>query len=104
MERALNHPEQSLYLDKEKLLEFSDFGGVRLEDDVLVMGKEVPPRNLTTCPRLIEEVEDVMNGGVWPPVEDKAPYLYRNWACLDTDGKGMKALSIPVADVATPIL
>ena len=84
------------YLNRDLLLQYYDFGGVRLEDDVVVSPGGLPPRNLTTCPRLVEEVEAVMAGGVWPPVVDNAPYLYRQWCELESEGKCMKALAVPV--------
>ncbi len=40
------------------------FGGVRLEDDIVVT--ETGYENLTKCPRSVEEVESVMAGGPWP--------------------------------------
>lgn len=83
--------------------EFWDFGGVRLEDDVQVMPDGAPPRNLTTCPRLIEEVEWVMGGGNWPPAVDNAPYLYRAWGTLEIGGKGMRPVSIHTpSDIPVP--
>ena len=47
------------------------------------------PINFTTCPRTIEEVESVRNGGNWPPAEDKAPELFRKWGKLDKTTKMM---------------
>ena len=91
----------SVYLNKELLLEYYDFGGVRLEDDVVVSPGGLPPRNLTTCPRLVEEIEGVMAGGIWPPEVDNAPYLYRQWCDLETGGSCMKALAIPINIHAT---
>ena len=49
----------------EALARFRGFGGVRLEDDVLVTADGI--ENLTACPRTVEEVEAVMAGGKWPP-------------------------------------
>jgi len=41
------------------------FGGVRLEDDVLVTEDGI--ENFTICPRTVEDVERVMAGTPWPP-------------------------------------
>jgi len=41
-----------------------DFGGVRLEDDVIVT--ETGARSMTNVPRSVEDVEAVMAGAPWP--------------------------------------
>lgn len=41
------------------------FGGVRLEDDVVVTADGA--RSLTNVPRSVADVEAVMAGGPWPP-------------------------------------
>lgn len=46
----------------EELARFRGFGGVRLEDDVVVTKTGV--RNLTNCPRTVEDVEAVMGGRI----------------------------------------
>jgi Xaa-Pro dipeptidase len=60
LERALADPLASRYLVREKLAHFRNFGGVRIEDDVLVTqnGSE----NLTKVPRDTSEMEAVMAG------------------------------------------
>lgn len=46
----------------EELARFRGFGGVRLEDDVVVTKDGV--RNLTNCARTVEDVEAVMDGRI----------------------------------------
>lgn len=46
----------------EELARFRGFGGVRLEDDVVVTEDGV--RNLTNCARTVEDVEAVMDGRI----------------------------------------
>ena len=41
-----------------------DFGGVRLEDDVIVT--ETGAHSMTNVPRSVEDVEAVMAGAPWP--------------------------------------
>ena len=45
-----------------ELARFRGFGGVRLEDDVVVTADGV--RNLTNCARTVEDVEGVMAGRI----------------------------------------
>ena len=79
--------EKSQYIDESVLSRFRGFGGVRLEDVIVVTKKG--PVNLTTCPRTVGEVESVLAGGVWPPLHDEAPYLFRRWGALAPGGLGM---------------
>jgi len=74
------------------LSQFRGTGGVRLEDVVVVTPNG--PDNLTTCPRTVEEIESVMAGGQWPPVQDNAPYLKRRWAKLRAGGAGMEDIKL----------
>jgi len=55
------------YFNREKFehLMSINFGGVRLEDDVLVTEGGI--ENFTICPRKVEDVEAVMAGAPWPP-------------------------------------
>jgi Xaa-Pro dipeptidase len=42
-----------------------DFGGVRIEDDVIVTAGGA--QSMCDVPRTVEEVEAVMAGAPWPP-------------------------------------
>eukprot|EP01041_Mallomonas_annulata_P004171 gene4171-8290_t len=87
LDLALSNDEQRPFINREVLSGYRSFGGVRLEDVVLVTATGVD--NLTTCPRTVEEVEWVMAGGTWPPVVDTAPYLQRRWCTLSPDRSKM---------------
>ena len=63
------------YLDDTKIAAYRGFGGVRLEDVVVITATNCI--NYTLCPRTTEEVELVMGGGKWPPMKDSAPELRR---------------------------
>jgi Xaa-Pro dipeptidase len=91
---ALASDVLSKYLDRDVLNEYRNFGGIRLEDVVSVSPEGSPPDNLTTCPRLVEEVESVMSGGPWPPAVDAAPYLHRKWGELEVGGRAMKEIKL----------
>lgn len=56
---------QRAFLVPSALERFRGFGGVRLEDNVLVTQDGC--RSLTDVPRTVEDVERVMAGGEWPP-------------------------------------
>lgn len=58
---ALVDPVQSAFLVKEKIARFRNFGGVRLEDDIVVT--ETGMENLTTVTRDIKEIEAIMASG-----------------------------------------
>jgi Xaa-Pro dipeptidase len=78
---ALADPDHKRFFVPEALARFRGFGGVRLEDVVVVTATGID--NLTTCPRTVSEVEAVMRGGEWPPTTDAAPWLMRQWTTLD---------------------
>ena len=92
LDAALEDPARAKFIDEDILPRFRGFGGVRLEDVVLVTATGM--ENLTTCPRTVEEVEAVRQGGQWPPREDAAPELHRRWTTLARDGKGMEDLKL----------
>ena len=98
LDAALAHPLQAQYLNAEVLARFRGFGGVRLEDVVVVRpAAEGGAESLSTCPRTVEEIESVMAGGVWPPVRDAAPELKRSWSRLAPNGLGMEKVEISSA-------
>jgi len=47
-----------------------EFGGVRLEDNVVVIANGA--RSMTNVPRQVEDVEAVMAGAPWPPAAKSA--------------------------------
>ena len=66
---AVADAAQAPLLVPEALSRFAGFGGVRLEDDIVVTADGM--ESLTLCPRTVAEVEAVMRGATWPQ-EDKA--------------------------------
>ena len=87
LNKAINDSTIVQYINIDILDQYRNFGGVRLEDDILITldGCE----NFTLCPRTVNEIEDVMGGGKWPPAIDEAPELKRRWVKLGTNGIGM---------------
>ena len=63
-----------MHVNADVLDRFVGFGGVRLEDDVIVTKDGV--ENMTNCPRTVEDVENVMNGTIKSRAELK-PLFYR---------------------------
>ena len=90
---ALADPARAQYIDNDVLARFRGFGGVRLEDVVVVTASGV--ENLTTCPRTVAEVESVRQGGAWPPAQDACPELFRRWTKLGKNGAGMTDVTLP---------
>eukprot|EP00055_Hartaetosiga_balthica_P002604 m.4569 g.4569 ORF g.4569 m.4569 type:complete len:508 (+) comp2255_c0_seq1:122-1645(+) len=78
MNKAISDPKFNKFVNKDRLNEFRGWGGVRIEDDVLVTAEGID--NFTQTPRTIEEIESVMEGGQWPPKEDKVPALKRDFS------------------------
>ena len=81
LDTALADPTRSRFLVPAAIERMRGFGGVRLEDVVVVTATGID--NLTLCPRTLPEVEAVMRGGEWPPATDAAPWLHRRWHTLD---------------------
>ena len=63
LDAALADPKLSPFLVSSAIEAARGFGGVRLEDNVLVTAAGV--ESLTRVPRDIAEVEAVMAGGAW---------------------------------------
>ena len=62
LDQALADPCLAGFIDAEVLARFRGFGGVRLEDDVVIT--ETGVHNMTNCPRTVEDVEAVMAGRI----------------------------------------
>lgn len=92
LDQAMSNPVTSKYFNTDVIERFRSFGGVRLEDVVLVSAQG--PVNLTTCPRTVEEVESVLSGGKWPPSFDQAPELCRQWGKLSADCSSMVDITL----------
>jgi len=63
LDPALNDETKSAFLVKEKIEPMMDFGGIRLEDDIVITadGHE----NFTRTPRKVADIEAVMAGASW---------------------------------------
>lgn len=61
LDPALADPVKSKFLVAEKIETFRGFGGVRIEDDVIVT--KTGMENMTTAPRTVKEIEEWIAGG-----------------------------------------
>uniref|UniRef100_A0A336MI15 CSON000274 protein n=1 Tax=Culicoides sonorensis TaxID=179676 RepID=A0A336MI15_CULSO len=69
LDKALSDPNQSKFLIPEVISRFRGFGGVRIEDDVLITKTGI--ENFTLVPRTVEEIEAHMAKRVQPVAELK---------------------------------
>lgn len=60
MDRALSDPNLKKFINVEVFERFRNFGGVRIEDDVLI--KKDGNENFAIVPRTVEEIEAAMSG------------------------------------------
>eukprot|EP00898_Chlorokybus_atmophyticus_P006858 jgi/Chlat1/7173/Chrsp57S06838 len=63
LEPAMSNPETAHLFVEKAIRRCWDFGGVRLEDDVLIRADGC--ENLTKCPRTVADLEAVMAGATW---------------------------------------
>jgi len=61
---AFTNPAQAKYLNKSRLQSYMSFGGVRIEDDVIIT--EHGAESMTDVPRSIDDIQEVMAGKSWP--------------------------------------
>ena len=85
LDMAFANPAQAKFIQRDRLADFDGFGGIRLEDNVVVTSDGCD--NLTICPRAVSEVLDVMGGAPWPPEKDIMPEMKRSWMKREKDGK-----------------
>eukprot|EP01006_Ploeotia_vitrea_P046035 TRINITY_DN66989_c9_g3_i1.p2 TRINITY_DN66989_c9_g3~~TRINITY_DN66989_c9_g3_i1.p2 ORF type:complete len:494 (+),score=75.76 TRINITY_DN66989_c9_g3_i1:48-1529(+) len=63
--KALADPEKAKFFDEATLKQYYEFGGVRIEENIVIT--EDGCENMTSVPRSVEEIEAVMAGGAWEP-------------------------------------
>ena len=56
---ALENSDQARYLNREKVESLYNFGGIRIEDNLIILDNRV--ENLTDVPKEIKEIENIMN-------------------------------------------
>eukprot|EP01006_Ploeotia_vitrea_P060144 TRINITY_DN75374_c0_g1_i1.p1 TRINITY_DN75374_c0_g1~~TRINITY_DN75374_c0_g1_i1.p1 ORF type:complete len:498 (-),score=66.45 TRINITY_DN75374_c0_g1_i1:146-1639(-) len=60
LEQAFKDPAKNKYLNEAEIRKYWDFGGVRIEENVVVLDDGI--ENMTSVPRTVEEIEKVMAG------------------------------------------
>lgn len=63
LNQALMNEAQAKFIDTDLLKQFRGFGGIRIEDDIVVTANGMI--NLTDCPRTCEEIEATCAGKEW---------------------------------------
>lgn len=58
LEPAFADPAKAKHLNEPRLRQFLGFGGVRIEDDVIVTASGI--ENMTKVPRTVEQIEATM--------------------------------------------
>eukprot|EP01080_Neovahlkampfia_damariscottae_P001529 gene1529-12655_t len=58
LEKAFSNEKQKKFLNIEKIKKFMNFGGIRIEDDILITKNGF--ENLTNVPKEIEDIEKIM--------------------------------------------
>ena len=61
MDEALENPKHACFINNDSFNSFRDFGGVRIEDNIVVRSSDV--ELLTKVPRTVEEIEAWMQQG-----------------------------------------
>ncbi len=56
---ALQNPEKNQFLNSEKVESLLSFGGVRIEDDIIITENGI--ENMTNVPKQVDEIEKLMN-------------------------------------------
>lgn len=64
------HAHSWLEVDLAYMPDMQGFGGVRIEDDVIVTSDGA--RSMTNVPRTVKDIEAVMAGAPWPPQQAAA--------------------------------
>eukprot|EP00948_MAST-09A_sp_MAST-9A-sp1_P003850 g3850.t1 len=88
MDELMSNPATQAYVNADVLKTFRGFGGIRLEDDVVVVKDGID--NLTRQPRTVEEVEKVMNGTITDLSQLHTPYYRQIVGCNNNGEKRLE--------------